>query len=397
MGKKIENIVLSGHFGENNAGDEILLKSLISGLKEKISTLNQVTIITADVDNTIEVLQREKLDRLFKYNLMYSGRWGIFEKNKKFPENTSWLFRIVKSIKKSDYVLTGPGTLIKDNTNSFFMVFWLIKIFIAYIFRRNYCFIGIGVVRLKHSYSKLMFNLLKNNCSFFSTRDKQSAVILKDMDVPDSKIFTYSDLSFSLDAGFNDGEERKSGGVIGINLRDFSAKHYQEKVIENYYVSLSEFIYYLYEKYGYNFKFISFCTEEHQNDLASLSKLKFPKEFNIDEIIEIIYRTDLTELDREISECKAFIGTRYHSNCTALKCNVPLIALSYEEKTKNLFEDINLNSFVLDVESVSFGKLKLIWDLIESNYSDIKLSGKKNVLKLKESALKHFDLLRVGN
>jgi hypothetical protein len=257
-------IILSGHFGENNAGDLILLKSLIKGLFSKL-TIDKLIIFSANTTNTKLFLEKEKLLRP-NIKIYYSGRWGLFEKGKSFPNNLNWILNITKSLKKSTILITGPGNIIKDNTNAFFLIFWLTKVFIAYIFSKKYCFLGIGAIDLRHLYSKIFFNLLKDRCLFFSTRDTKSAAILKKLKVKTDKIFVFSDLSFYVTKKDDLTPIISDKKVIGINLRSFSVKHYSKEVINNYYSAIYKFLCFLSGSNEYKFKFIPFCTESHQND-----------------------------------------------------------------------------------------------------------------------------------
>ena len=381
-------IVISGLFGENNAGDELLLYKLLDGLFNNFE-IETISIFSSDVQKTINSLTINGINT-GKIQILYSGRWGLLESNKKFPESFSWLPKTIKTIRKSDILITGPGNVIKDNTNAFFLIFWLAKVFIAFIFSKKYCFLGIGAIGLNHSWSKLLFSLLKNKSLFFSTRDSRSATVLKKLKVKPDKIFAYSDLSFyDIRTTAAKTPDRK---VVGVNLRSFSTKHYSEEIINSYYAEIFEFLCFLNKNKEYEFKFIPFCTESHQNDLLALEKLNSFKHLDFPNI-EIVNWNTFAELENEFSKCHAFIGTRFHSSCISIQNGIPLIALSYDDKTHNLMHDIDMPEYCLKIPEITFKGLKNIWETIESNRSEIKSKEINAVSKYSILAEKHFELL----
>ena len=130
--KKI-TVLLNGHFGENNAGDGLLLVYLIKGIL-KSTKIEKIIILAANITNVQKEIHRENID-FKRIEYIYSGRWGLFERSKRFPRNLSWIIKTIISIKYCDYIITGPGSIIKDSTNAFFIPFFMSKIVIAKIFR----------------------------------------------------------------------------------------------------------------------------------------------------------------------------------------------------------------------------------------------------------------------
>ena len=244
---------------------------------------------------------------------------------------------------------------------------------------------------LKYTHSKLIVKLIVKNALFCSVRDSTSSRNLQKYNFYKDKLYTLSDLVFSEISDLEKGQISKK--IIGINLRYFTKKHYNNETINKYNLEMSKFLEYLINKYDCHLLFIPFCKEPHQNDLLALDKLSLSKECK-EQYLSISKWNNFKELNSEYLKCSNFIGVRFHSNCLALKANIPLMAISYDEKTDNLMNDINMDKFCLHIPEVSFDKLKYIWNYCEKNRDEI---IKHEAVVTKELYLKsrnHFNLLK---
>lgn len=176
-------------------------------------------------------------------------------------------------------------------------------------------------------------------------------------------------------------------------LRSFSEKHFSEEIINNYFSEINKFLCFLNENNEYEFKFIPFCTEKYQNDTLALQKLNISKDLNFP-IIEVAKWNTISELENEISKCYAFIGTRYHFSCISIQMNIPLVALSYDDKTYNFMHDIDMLEYCLQVPLITFEKLKSIWEIIKLNRNKIIDKEAKTKKDYSILAEKHFELLK---
>ncbi len=191
---KTHLFTLIGHFGENNVGDDILLLSLINGLRDNFNDC-KIYIVTANTDNTRNLLLRESVP-LSSLDFIYSGRWGLINRSKGVFSSFSWIFKTLYITSKSSLVIIGPGSVITDSTNPLFILFYLVKIIIPFLFRHPYAFVGIGTGDMNNQFNKILIKAFANRAVLISTRDEESARDLKELGVIESKIFTLADLSF---------------------------------------------------------------------------------------------------------------------------------------------------------------------------------------------------------
>lgn len=187
-------ISVSGCFGENNTGDDILFVALINGIRAKFDNCRFV-IFTANRRNTKKLCTREHIP-LESILPVYSGRWGIFEPESHFLVSLLWIFQTFRWIYKSDLVLIGPGNPVQDDTNRFKLLFYLSRAVLACLFKTPFAYIGIGVDKVTWIVSRLLFKKIGNKAVFISTRDYLSGDELSDLGIYATKVVSLADLSF---------------------------------------------------------------------------------------------------------------------------------------------------------------------------------------------------------
>ncbi len=357
------NIALSGHFGENNVGDDILLLALVDGLSKSLN-LNHLVIFTADVAKTESLLAREKCNNR-SIRLIYSGRWGVRQPDSALLKSFSWLAHTVAALKKSDLHLIGPGTIIKDS-NRYFVVFWLIRALWSLILRRSFSFIGIGVGEIRFWHSRLLIRWLMNKAQFISVRDTSSLEELGKLNVHRPFMATYPDLSFIFRHYRANSRNFSQIKRIGLNFRKFKAKHFPERAILLYEKAIIDLLRSMPD--NVELVFYSFCNEPHQNDLEMFEFIQEKFAEHHATVEKFCYR-NLVELRDGIASCDAFIGTRYHSVLLAVQACVPTIGLSYERKIINFMADIGVDAYALDIASMNRDDLLHTWEkLLEARH-----------------------------
>lgn len=82
------NILISGYYGFDNLGDELLLTALLQELQQIISPKNQITVLSAcpratATQHSIKTAPRDKprtvLQALKRYNLLLSGDGSLLQ------------------------------------------------------------------------------------------------------------------------------------------------------------------------------------------------------------------------------------------------------------------------------------------------------------------------------
>lgn len=109
------NIIISGYYGFNNAGDEAMLSAILNALRTAFSD-PQITVISGNPEITAHT-----------FHVHAISRFGMKD--------------IIRSIIHSDLLISGGGSLLQDVTSWKSMVYYLSIIIIGVLFRKRYFYI----------------------------------------------------------------------------------------------------------------------------------------------------------------------------------------------------------------------------------------------------------------
>ena len=127
---------------------------------------------------------------------------------------------------------------------------------------------------------------------------------------------------------------------------------------------------------------MSFC--EIEGDNIYVKKLKEKHTY----IKEYYYDGNIDEALKEISESEVIVGTRFHANVLGFIFNKIVIPIIYNDKTKNLLNDINFQGTFFDINNLnkdSFDNINIETIKRENRILDIDY--------LRKEAEHHFDEL----
>ena len=129
-----KNVIISGYYGSDNFGDEMILKVLIDKLKQ------------FDINITVLSLNPEKTKALYKVNTVKS-----FD-----------ILKVIFTILKSDILISGGGSLLQDSTSVKSLFYYLFVIKIAEFFHKKVMIFAQGIGPIKNKFGEsLCKKLLK--------------------------------------------------------------------------------------------------------------------------------------------------------------------------------------------------------------------------------------------
>ncbi len=313
---KTKNILISGYYGFNNAGDELVLQEIIRGLS------------SLDENNKITVLSAAPKLTSTKYDVESVNRWEIS--------------KVLNSILKTDYLISGGGSLLQDKTSKNGILYYLGIILVGRIFRKKIIIFsqGIGPVT-----SKRNIFLLKNIISladYISVRDKDSFEFLKRIGVK-KEIVLSGDPVFLISSIDGDKQKRlwKQCGLeeekklILVSLRPWDNI---EKIIEETQAFLEEF-----DRKEYQIKYLAF----HQGEDEKVLKNSIPE---MDTIKTPLMPEDFITL---IGSSFLTVGMRLHSLILAAALEIPFISISYDPKVSVLDKEIYNSEINISTNNIS--------------------------------------------
>jgi len=155
--KMVKNILISGYYGFDNAGDELILTAILAELK-KIPVPLKTTVLSAHPSKTRRFHQVEAVPR-----------WRILG--------------VVRSIRESDLLISGGGGLLQDVTNRASILYYLVIIWLARVFRKKVVIYAQGIGPIQSKFNRLLTKGILNGVNLLIVRDENSKQVLRSLGV----------------------------------------------------------------------------------------------------------------------------------------------------------------------------------------------------------------------
>lgn len=301
------NIAVSGYYGFENFGDEAILKVLTTELKKQ------------------------------KYNITVFSK-SPQETHEKLGVNTIYTFSIkevLQTLKNSDTLISGGGSLLQDATSLKSLLYYLFVIGAALFYKKEVIIFAQGIGPINSLVGRILTKYLLKKAKYITVRDEKSLKLLSDWGLSPDLV---SDPVWSLEI-----KETINMNRVGIQLRSWKglSQKYITKLAESIARNFSDK-----ELFIYSFQDaldLELCKNfEAQLKLANPNiKTKLLNNLTIDETIQSFSNLDY------------LIGMRYHACLLALKYGIPTLALSYDEKVEKIAKRFSLPcSFLNEDENI---------------------------------------------
>lgn len=305
----MSRILISGYYGFNNAGDDVVLYGIISSLRRE-----QPHIDLAVLSN-----QPERTTSLF----------GI-------PAYNRWRFStIVRELKKCDLLVMGGGTLMQDVTSPRSVLYYLGIVTIAKLLGKPVVFYAQGFGPILKSFSRFMIKKVVNRVDIITVRDYESGEDFKACGVNNAPIYVTADPAMTIlpeEIPDDPGHQLVSQLFSDLTrpMVVFSARNWKQE--ERFKQIIAEAADY-YITRGWN---VLFVPMHYPSDVAP-SK----------EIIAMMSQPGAMLLEQHVSfheimsvlkQSDYVIGLRLHSLILACVLKIPFIGISYDPKIDRFVE-----------------------------------------------------------
>ena len=367
-----KKIVIFGHYGVPNWGDEAILSGILSQIN--ISDFS-VTVISHSPEYT---------KKLHNVHSAYPPPFGI----RSFL-NFKWI-QTLKIIKEADYIVIGGGGLWQPKPLKALSL-WNFYLQICLFFEKKVLSLGTSFSVLsentkelenknfKNTYNKILEKTEKllKKIKFFSVRDTQSKIILLDTyNIHEAKIATTADAAFFLEPeNFFLEKEKKKNIVLAMREEDLTLE--QEKTI-------LKSLYKHFNPKTYSYTFLVMQSHQSQDE-------KFVTRHKN---IEILYPKNLSEVLGVIYSAHFVCSSRLHANILASVCNTNFLAISCRDKVKNLFSEYLSENII---ESVQIKNTKKYMNQLNKKITTLCSSQKysfleknKKFLEVQKKKLQNF-------
>ena len=292
-------VAISGYYGFRNFGDEAILSVLVKHLKE-LGNID-ITVFSGDVEFTSKTYDVNSIKR--------------FDLN-----------NVIKTIKASDVLISGGGSLLQDVTSFKSLVYYSLIIALGLFFNKKVIIFAQGIGPLNSKLAGFIVKNLLKQCSLVTVRDENSLNLLKNWGIPASLV---CDPIYSMSI-----TSKTELNTVGIQLREFKTMNYN---------LLHKLALLIITKFSD--KKIEIFSLQRSQDLELCKRFEhILRTFNPDIKTEIV----CDDIVHKISKLEYLIAMRFHAILIALKCGVKTCAVNYDVKVEKLASDASIPTISMD-------------------------------------------------
>ncbi|NPV90690.1 MAG: polysaccharide pyruvyl transferase CsaB [Firmicutes bacterium] len=301
----MQTVVLSGYYGFDNAGDEALLWSITSKLRELRPGI-RVIVLSANPSRTGELYGVEAVPRA---NLPV----------------------LLKCLARADLLISGGGSLLQDVTSWRSIVYYLGVIALARLLGTPVMYYAQGVGPINRRWTRWLTRVISDRASLITLRDRGSLQELEGLGVKRPPMIVTADPVLGLEPTPVGGRSRVNEDaarlpVVGISLRQWGRQDGYKRVV----AEAADFL----SGRGWEVVFLPF---HHPDDVqASLEVAAMMKRGS--RVME--ERFTASALLEQVGGLSLLIGMRLHSLIFAAVNGVPMLGISYDPKVDSFLAGI---------------------------------------------------------
>jgi len=292
---KEKKILISGYYGFNNFGDEAILQTVVTKLKNL--NCNDITVFSS---NPNETSKKYLVKSIYYFNFI----------------------KIIFNMLRCDVFISGGGSLLQDVTSIKSLLYYLFLLNLAVLFRKKVIIFAQGLGPFKHKRGAYWVKNTLKKCSYVSVRDKKSHYLLKKWGIKSDLV---CDPFFDIPI-----PEYQNYGTVGIQLR-----HVKNLNI-NYLKELAKYC----AKYFPNKIFEIYSFQDTLDLKVCRDFSGFLNEYNIKSTV-IEQKTPYETIEM-ISHLEYMIAMRFHAILTASRFGIKTLAISYDMKVEKFAREFNL-------------------------------------------------------
>ncbi len=326
--------VMLGYYGYGNSGDDALLGSIISDIKEVMPDFAPI-VLSHDVQATQRAFGVECADR---FNIK----------------------QVTDAFKRSNVLLLGGGSLIQDvtSTKSLLYYLWCIKLAKKFGLKVMLYANGIGPI-VKEENKKRAAKVLET-VDIITLRDEESAEFLTELGVTKPQIVVTADPAFSFGGECEDisGEFGIEGDYVCMSVRNWPDA--DAKVLGG----IAQMCDYIVSNYSITPVFVPMQFEKDLNPAKTVAARMENKS------VVIHKKLSVKQIVSLIKHSKAVVSVRLHMLIFGAAAGVPGIGIEYDPKIRGFQNNMELP--YLSVKDITTGAYKDIIDSFMTNIDQTK-------------------------
>ncbi len=309
------NILISGYYGFDNIGDESILRTLTSSLREHIPDCS-LTVLSHDPAATREKYGVEAVDRMAP-------------------------LAILRAVKRCDLLISGGGSLLQDVTSSKSLHYYLAIIRCAEFFHKKVFIYSQGIGPIDRPGNRRAAARALLRADGIVVRDERSAALLEEIGLPREKVVVTADPVIRMKKPEKDaGAEILHRAGVALDGRLTVGWAIREKDKDSPFVAeILQSIRRLKETYNAQSVLIPFHYEE-DGEVCRHIAAQLPDDTAVC-LNEKYLSEDMLSI---IGNMDVLVGVRLHSLIYAAIMGVPLIGISYDPKCTAFLNSVGLDS-----------------------------------------------------
>lgn len=381
MNLQKKKVLISGWYGQSNAGDDALLSVFVEEL-------------TRRVNSEIAVLSERPEYVNVSAGIRSLFHQAIFTKDIAIAAIRGHLLKYIRDITNCDLFVLGGGSLLKDNTPMRTLFRTLDEIWLNKLLGHKVALYAIGTGPITTRIGKFIISNTLKLCDIITVRSAKDAYVLQNIGVPAAKINVVADPGFLIQAKpvedralLDSLSGKKKIGIfpaLGLvkNGRDFS---YADALA----LALDELV----EKN--QLEFIAFpmfvrLTELDDIQIARYikSKMRHPEALHL-------YEKQLTpnELTWVAGQTLMNISIRLHGMIFSLAAGTPVVPISYSSKVQNVFAEVGCPEYLVEMDERLRGNLVGSVEKCLDDLESYSLQIHRFKMHAEKSAHQTFDLI----
>lgn len=289
-------VLISGYYGMNNAGDELILYYLLRSIPEKVPR-SSIIVLSGNCRQT-------------------RAQYGVRAVNRKNP------FAILWSIINSDIVITGGGGIFQDATSSLSLYYYAGIMWLASIAGKKTVVYAVGVAPMLNRFNRAVMRTLADRAGLFSVRNDESSRLLRAYGCSRQHLAIISDpvclarFESRINTQYRKAYSSGSPCVLGMILRGFPDNRAEDTL---HYAGLMRTVIEQCAQHNIQTEMIPF----HKRQDRSLS-------ISIQERIKvkIVTWNNVVELTGSIQKYSVIISSRLHGLIIAWALGIPCIGIA---------------------------------------------------------------------
>lgn len=348
---KRKKVLISGYYGFDNFGDEVILGILLDKLKDC-----NVTVMTANPRKTFDTYGVHTI-QTFSYD------------------------HVMREIARCDVLISGGGSLLQNVTSNGSLLFYTMIIRFALMLNKDVMIFAQGIGPIKGFLANFITKSVLKKCKYVSVRDEKSKKLLDKWKIKSNLV---CDPVYSLEV---ENPERTS--KIGIQLRKYDTL--TDELFDNIIKQI--------RKRFYDREIELLCLQDEVD--TGISQVFINKLRAVDKSIKVRLVNGLNnkQIIERISQYDCLIGMRYHACLVSAKYGVKTLAVAYDPKVELLAEDLGLPCLSMVDKKNDYEKAFNImedlsrWNLMERVKSKVfswNATGINEIKKEKKKGFKGF-------